>query len=219
MSRHLQNDLEILKRGLLHVGGQVEEAVKKAVLSFKERNSALAKEIIDGDYIIDQAEVEIEEQCLKTLALHQPVAIDLRLITAVMKINNDLERMGDCAVSIARRTSSLAKEAPTAIPEEFSKMTKVTLEMVRNCLDAFIQADTTLARQVCKKDDIVDECKSTIIDKMREEMAAHPDMVDQFLDLLTTAQKLERIADLSTNIAEDVVYLVEGEIIRHGRDH
>ncbi len=215
MSKHLQKDLDYLKGALLEVGALVEEAVQKALAAFKERRAELAQEVVSNDRKVDDAEVEIEEHCLKSLALHQPVAEDLRFITSVMKINNDLERMADCAVNIAKRALSLAKETPTQMPEGLTKMTQATLTMVRNSLDAFVNRDVAGAKQVCKQDDVVDQCHRNIVKELRQRMHSKPDEIDQALDIFSTARQIERIADLSTNIAEDVVYMVEGDIIRH----
>ncbi len=217
MSKHLQRDLDALKQDLLEVGTRVEEAVEKSILAFQERNLELAQKVIKDDDKIDKREVEVEEECLKMLALHQPVAQDLRFIAAVIKMNNDLERMGDCAAKMARRTLSLVKDPPISLPSSLWRMTDLTLKMVRGCLDSFVKRDPKFAREICVKDDEVDQINRSIIKDLRRRMHEHPDQIDQALDIISFTQRIERIADLATNIAQDVVYLVEGEIIRHKR--
>ncbi|HLG20367.1 MAG TPA: phosphate signaling complex protein PhoU [Bdellovibrionota bacterium] len=215
MSKHLGRELEQLKRDLLSIATLVEEAVQKAIRAFNERRADLAKEVISGEEVINQKEVEVEENCLKILALYQPVAEDLRFIAAVMKINNDLERMADYAVSIAERTQHLLTDAPVNVPEELSKMEQLVRQMVRGSLDAFIHRDTQLARTICLNDDQVDACNRVIIKEIRTLVKKDPATIDQALDIFTTTRRLERIGDLATNIAQDVIYMVEGEIVRH----
>lgn len=215
MSKHLQQDLEQLKQSVLGMGSLVIDALQKAIMSFQNRSLELAQQVINEDNAIDQREIEIEKNCLKMLALHQPVADDLRFIAAVMKINNDLERMGDCAVHIARRTKSLIKEKEVPIPNELGRMTKSSLRMVHECIDAFVRKDTALARRILQEDDEVDAYNHSVIRELRQMMHDNPQQIDQLLDVFTATRRLERVGDLATNIAEDVVYLVEGEIIRH----
>jgi phosphate transport system protein len=215
VSKHLQQDLEQLKKEVISMGALVEESLQKAINAFQERSLELAEKVITEDNAIDFKEVTIEKECLKMLALHQPVAEDLRFIAAVMKINNDLERMGDCAVHIARRTRSLVKDPAIRVPVDLSRMTKSSLRMVRECLDAFVRKDTDLARRILQEDDEVDECNHTIIRELKQMMHDTPDNIDQALDVFTATRRLERVGDLATSIAEDVIYLVEGEIIRH----
>jgi phosphate transport system protein len=218
MSKHLGRELEQLKRDLLSNATLVEEAVQKAIRAFNDRSEKQAQEVIHGDEAINLKEVEVEENCLKILALYQPVAEDLRFIAAVMKINNDLERMGDYAVSIAERTKHLLTDPPVADPEELSKMEQLTRQMLRGSIDAFVHRDTKLARTICSNDDLVDACNRTIIKEVRKMVKENPEYFDQALDIFTTTRRLERIADLATNVAQDVVYMVEGEIIRHQRE-
>jgi phosphate transport system protein len=175
----------------------------------------LAQEVIAGDEEIDQKETHVEEECLKMLALHQPVAVDLRRIAAVLKINTDLERMADLAGDIANRAVELAKPPLIAIPEALQRMTDLTTSMVRQSLDAFVNLDSRLARRVCRLDDEVDRYNREIILEIIEAMRTSPDMVEPGISLFSATRHLERIADHATNVAEDVVYLVEGEIIRH----
>ena len=215
MAKHLHDDLNKIKQQLLALGALVEEAVKQSILAFQNRDKALAEKVIEQDNAIDSLEVELEELCLKVLALQQPVAQDLRFIAATLKINNDLERIGDCAVHIAKRCKSLAKGPAIAIPAEITKMSEAAQGMVHEALDAFVRMDVELAQSLAKKDDVVDECNHTIIRRMRRLMHDKPDLVDQALDVFTATRRIERSGDLATNIAEDVVYLVKGEIVRH----
>lgn len=215
MSKHLQRDLDQLQRDILDMGGNVEEAVTRAVRAVLERDASLADEVIDGDTPIDLQENQVEEECLKILALHQPVATDLRRITAIILINTDLERMADLAVEMAERAVQLARPPLIPIPESLPIMTDLVTAMVRQSLDAFVHLDATNARRVVRLDDEVDRHNAEIIDNLIEVMQKTPEFVAAGLNLFSVVRHLERIADHATNIAEDVVYLVEGEIIRH----
>jgi phosphate transport system protein len=215
MSKHLERDLEDLQRDLLSMAGAVEEALHKAIQALQERNPQLAQEVIDGDSRIDEDENRVEEECLKMLALHQPVAGDLRRIAAALKINTDLERMADLAEDIAGRAIWLSRPPFIEIPEKLQRMTDLTTAMVRESLDAFVSLDARQARRVCRLDDEIDRYNREIIDETVQAMQRSPDMVLPGLSLFSATRHLERIADHATNIAEDVVYLVEGEIVRH----
>src|SRR5205807_335456 len=215
MAKHLQRDLENLQRDLLALAASVEEAIHKAIRALQQREADPAEQVIAGDAQIDQEENHIEEECLKILALHQPVAVDLRRITAALKINTDLERMADLAEDIAERAMHLAQPPYIAIPEKLQRMTDLTTTMVRQSLDAFINLDARLARRVCRLDDEVDRYNQELIDDVVHTMQESPEMVKPGLSLFSATRHLERIADHATNIAEDVIYLVEGEIVRH----
>jgi phosphate transport system protein len=215
MGKHLQRDLDDLQRRLLTLAASVEEALHKAIGSLQGRDAGQAEEVIAGDARIDEEENHVEEECLKILALHQPVAVDLRRIAAAMKINTDLERMADLAEDIAERALFLARLPPIPIPEKLQRMTDLATTMVRQSLDAFINLDAQQARRVCRLDDEVDRYNTEIIQDLIATMRANPAVVEQGLSLFSATRHLERIADHATNIAEDVVYLVEGEIIRH----
>lgn len=215
MSKHLQRDLENLQRDLLTLAASVEEAIHKAIRALQGHDAKLAQEVIAGDEQIDQDENHVEEECLKILALHQPVAIDLRRIAAAMKINTDLERMADLAEDIAERALVLDRPPKIAIPENLQRMTDLTTTMVRQSLDAFVNLDARQARRVCRLDDEVDRYNREIIDELILIMQKSPEMVEPGLSLFSAIRHLERIADHATNIAEDVVYLVEGAIVRH----
>jgi phosphate transport system protein len=215
MSKHLERDLDSLKEDLLILAASVEEALHKAIRALQERDAELAEEVIVGDRQIDEDENHVEEECLKMLALHQPVAIDLRRIAAAMKINGELERMADLAEDIAERAVHLAGLPPMAIPSRLQRMTDLTTSMVRQSLDAFVNLDARQARTVCRLDDEVDHYNNEIIAELIAVMRSSPAMVEPGLSFFSATRHLERIADHATNIAEDVVYLVEGEIIRH----
>jgi phosphate transport system protein len=215
MTRHFQKEIEKIKKRILHLTAMVEESLSDAVKSFTDRDVRLAEKVIDGDTKIDQMEVEVEEECLKILALHQPVAIDLRFLIAVLKINNDLERIGDLAVNIAQRTQPLAQSSMKAVPFDLSSMLHVTLGMVKKSADALVDLNTDLAYEVCQSDDQVDEYHRSAYTALQQEIQKNPAAVEYFICLLSISRNLERIADHATNIAEDVIYMVDGQIIRH----
>jgi phosphate transport system protein len=218
MSKHLERDLTNLQRHILTMAGSVEEALHLGIRALRERDPALAQRVIAGDEAIDQEENTVEDECLKMLALHQPVAVDLRRIIAALKINTDLERMADLAVNIAERALSLARLPAVAVPGQVQLMADLTTAMVRQSLDAFVNLDARLARRVIRTDDEVDRCNREIIDDLMAAMQADPPRVPSCMSLFSAVRQLERIADHATNVAEDVVYLVEGEIVRHRPD-
>jgi phosphate transport system protein len=215
MSIHLHRDLEKLQKRILALAGDVEANVDRAVRALFTRDAQMALTLIEGDAAIDQEETQIEEDCLKILALHQPVAVDLRRVAAILKINTDLERMADLAVNIAERVYALARGPEVPIPPTFQKMSDLTNTMVRDSLDAFVHLDPDLAKRVCRLDEEVDASNREIITQVIAYMKAAPDNVDIGLNLFSVSRQLERIADHATNIAEDVVYLIDGSIIRH----
>ena len=215
MKKHLQRELENLKKRILSLGAMAEESVRMAIQAFETRDRELALEIIEADRKIDEAEVEVEEECLKILALHQPVAVDLRFINAVTKINNDLERVGDEAVNIAERVASIAGKPPVEVPFEYGVMAEKSEAMLKNSLDALVNLDADLAYRVCLLDDEVDDINRDIYDKVKAAIQEQPGRVGYLVNLLLISRHLERIADHATNIAEEVIYMVEGEISRH----
>jgi len=215
MSKHLQRDLDNLQRDLLALAASVEEAIHKSIKALIERQSSQAQEVIEGDNAIDAEENHVEEECLKLLALHQPVAVDLRRIAAALKINAELERMADLAEDIAERALHLTSFAPLPMPPMLQRMTDMTASMVRQSLDAFVNLDAQLARRVIRLDDEVDRFNHDIIEELIEMMRRSPELVEPGLSIFSATRHLERIADHATNIAEDVVYMVEGEIVRH----
>jgi phosphate transport system protein len=215
MSKHLERDLENLQEDLLRLASSVEEAIYKATRALEQRDTALAQEVVVGDNVIDEEENHIEEECLKMLALHQPVAVDLRRIVSALKINTELERMADLAEDIAERAAQLSRLPEIPVSTKVGRMADLTTSMVRQSLDAFVNLDPRLARMVCRLDDEVDNYNQEIIDELIAIMRQSPELVEAGLSLFSATRHLERIADHATNVAEDVVYLVEGEIIRH----
>jgi len=215
MSKHLQRDLEGLKKEILGAGALVEEATNKAITALTERRTDLAEEVMRSDGEIDQQEVHVEDQCLKILALHQPVATDLRFVVAAMKVNNDLERMGDLAVNIAERAAYLSSHEPLGVPLDFPRMAERVRAMVRQSLDALVNRDAKQAWKICSDDDEVDAANRQMFEALERLMTNDPSAVKRAIHTLSASRHLERIADLATNIAEDVVFMVEGEVIRH----
>jgi phosphate transport system protein len=215
MAKHLQREIESLKKKLLALGAIVETSVREATLSIEKRDTVLAQKIIDNDIKIDNTEVELEEDCLKILALHQPVAVDLRFIVAVLKINNDLERIGDLAVNIAERAVFLADHPKLNISIDLVEMAHNAESMLKNSLDALVNHDAKLAHEVCVSDDIVDQMNRQMYLKVQTAIVKNPEQIPSLIHLLSASRHLERIADHTTNIAEDVIYMIEGQIIRH----
>jgi phosphate transport system protein len=215
MAKHLQNELEQLKKDLLNIAAMAESATEKALVALTERQAGLAQEVIDNDYLINDAEVRIEEGCLKIMALYQPVAADLRFVVTALKVNNDIERVGDLAVNIAERALYLAQREALAVNVDFPAMIDDVKFMLSRSLDALTNRDTALARRIIAMDDRVDDANYKIYKKIRRVMSREPAAIKRALHLLSSARHLERIADLATNICEDVVYMVEGEVIRH----
>lgn len=215
MTVHLVQEIELLKRRLLAFSGVVEESVQNAVLAVAERDAALARAVIAGDTLVDRGEVEIEEECLKLFALHQPVAIDLRFLVAVIKLNSDLERIGDLAVNIAERAVYLAEHAPVPIPFDFPTMATKTRSMLRQALDSLVRMDAEAALAVCRADDEIDTINRDMYARVTRGIQEHPDHLERLIHILAVSRHLERIADHATNIAEDVLYMIRGEIVRH----
>ena len=215
MTKHIERQIEGLKEKILRVGTLVEEAISKAITALINKDTSLAQRVMASDEEIDRMEVEVEEECLKILALYQPVAADLRFVVAVLKINNDLERMGDLARNIAKRVAQLARAEPVDLPPEIRTMASLTQEMVKQCLDAVVNADPALARQVREEDDAVDEARMQIRQKILRGIKSSPDRVESLLRINSVSKHIERLADMATSIAEDVIYMVEGEIVRH----
>lgn len=215
MTVHLQREIERLKKKILSISAHVEAAILDAVKSLRERNPKLAKKVIEGDAAIDQMEVELEEECLKVLALYQPVAIDLRYVVAVLKINNDLERIADQAVNIAERAEFLATQKKTDFPHELTLMMEKTLSMLKKSLNALIDKNPILAREVIAEDDEIDELHRDMYRLIQDRICKETDQLASFINILSVSRQLERIADQVTNIAEDVIYVVQGEIVRH----
>jgi len=215
MTMHMQRELEKLKKMILALAAIVEEAVQKSVLSLVKKDVPLAEKVAAGDELVDQMEVDLEEECLKILALHQPVAADLRFIVSVLKINNDLERIADLATNIAERTIGLAEVTPCAFPFDVEEMSGKVETMLEKALDALVNFDLHLSREVTTLDDEVDAIHKHNYTLVKNQMRLHPERLDALVQYLSISRHLERIADLATNIAEDVTYMIEGEIVRH----
>lgn len=217
MALHLQNEINKLKKDILKLGAIVEDAVYQAVGSIEKRDLKLAQDVIQCDSEIDQMEVDLEEECLKILALHQPVANDLRFVVAVLKINNDLERIGDLAGNIAERARLLAAKDKIQIAFDFVAMAAKVQKMLKQSLDSFVNTDVTLARQVCAADDDVDQINRAMYAQVQQLIPKNLDKIEQLIQHIAVSRNLERIADHATNIAEDVIYMIEGQIVRHTR--
>lgn len=215
MTKHLLHDLDELKKDILTMGSMVEDATNKAIASLVHRRPELAAEVLAGDDLIDRKELEVEDKCLKILALHQPVAGDLRFIIGCIKVNNDLERMGDIAQNIAERTAYLATHDPIQVRVDFQGMVDLVRSMVGRSLDALVNLDAARARSVCRDDDAVDDYNKQMFAELQDLMSREPSTIERAVQLLSVSRHLERIADLATNIAEDIVFMVEGEVIRH----
>jgi phosphate transport system protein len=215
MTRHVVRQIDNLKQKILYVGTLVEEAIANAISALINRDAALADKIINNDAVIDRMEVEVEEECLKILALYQPVANDLRFVVSTLKINNDLERMGDLAKNVAKRVAFIARAEPIDLTIDFRAMATQAQNMVKQSLDALVSGDALLARQVRQEDDEVDKSRQRIRRQVLEGIRRMPERTEFLLKLNSVSKHLERIADMATNIAEDVIYMVEGEIVRH----
>ncbi|MEX0655847.1 MAG: phosphate signaling complex protein PhoU [Phycisphaeraceae bacterium] len=215
MSAHFQRQITNLKQTILALGAQVEQAVQRAIEAVHERDPDLAQRVIDGDEQIDMLEVDLEEECLHTLALHQPVAFDLRYVIAVLKINNELERIGDLAVNIAQQAMFLAEQAQPPHTFDMQAMSGLVRRMVKQSLDALVNIDPALAERVREQDDEVDAIHRAMYQKVEAAIAADVAHTEQYIHMLSVSRNLERMADHAVNVAEDVVYMARGEILRH----
>jgi phosphate transport system protein len=215
MARHIERQLGQLKERILRIGTLVEEAIAKSITALINRDTPLAQRVMASDEEIDRMEVEVEEECLKILALYQPVAADLRLVVSVLKINNDIERIGDLAKNIAKRVAQLANAGDIELPAEIRTMATLAQEMVKESLDAVVNGDPALARRVREEDDAVDEARQRVRKMVLAGIKAEPERVESLLRINSVSKHIERIADMATNIAEDVIYMVEGDIVRH----
>ncbi|MBN1297731.1 phosphate signaling complex protein PhoU [bacterium] len=215
MTIHFVREIERLKTRILSLSAYVEENVIMAVKALNSRDAELAREVRQRDRKVDEAEVDLEEECLKILALHQPVAQDLRFIIAVLKITNDLERIGDHAVNISYQSESFTQRPQLEIPGMLLDMAEKTKKMLTEGLDALVNLDLTAARRVCLSDDAIDALHHQIYEVAMEEVLKNPALFGTWFKITNISHQLERIADLATNIAEDVMYMVEGRIVRH----
>lgn len=211
-------EIEKLKKLILSLGAIVEEQINNSMIALERRDIELAKEIIQRDKEIDALEITVEEECLKILALYHPVAKELRFVVAVLKMNNDLERIGDLAANIAKRAKYLSGKPPIHIITGFFPIAEKVKLMVKKSLDSLINADENLAREVCASDDEVDDLTKEMLKKTISAVKSFPERTKEYFSVRSISKNLERIADSATNIAEDVVYLCSGEIIRHKDD-
>ncbi len=215
MERRLDQDLDRVRQMLLKMGGMVEGMVAKATQSLLDRNNQLSTDVIEGDNEVDRLEIEIDELCHLILGTKQPTAVDLRFLVAVMKINSDLERIGDSAVNIAQSVLQLNEVPPLKPYIDLPRLSLLVQDMVRRSLDAFVRRDARLATDVCESDDAVDGLYKQLFRELLTYMIEDPKTVSRALHLLLISRNMERIADHATNIAEDVIYYVEGRDIRH----
>lgn len=216
MSLHLHRDLEKLKKEMLRLGNMVELAINNAFLALNNRDSSYVEEVVTNEEQINEMEVQIEEECLKILALHQPVAVDLRFLVVVLKVNNDLERMGDIAKNIAERAKDLMESG--VIPDlgqPMQGLPDLVRTMVRSSLDSLVKLDDQLARKIIEMDDEVDQINRDMYAAVKSLVAEQPSVADSAINLLSCSRNMERIGDLATNIAEDVIFVVEGKVVRH----
>lgn len=215
MAKHFENELNRLKKMIYTLSACVDENLELAVKSVQDRDTELAQKVIDSDVKIDEMEVEVEEECLKALALYQPVAIDLRFIVAVMKMNSDLERIGDLAADIAKNGIALKNLPTPKIPLDLHQMAYLAKAIVHKSLDALVNIDPYLAREVIKDDNDIDSMKREMKEDIIAAVKKDPDSAKALMTLLAITHRLERIGDHASNIAEDVIYMVEAEIVRH----
>lgn len=216
MNIHLKNAIDDLKKDILILCSMVENAVRNAVEAAVENDAEKALKVIENDEVIDKKEIAIEEECLKILALYQPVAGDLRYVVACLKVNNDLERIGDLGANIAKRAKAIAEGKKCEWELDFKPMMDVTRSMLKGALDSLIYMNELLALEIIEKDDIVDGYNSQMFKDIKELLKRHPENVDYYLNMLSVSRYLERIADLTTNICEDTIYMNRGDIVRHG---
>ncbi|MBF0103247.1 MAG: phosphate signaling complex protein PhoU [Desulfobacterales bacterium] len=215
MIQHMHRQVDKVKKMILSLGSMVEERVRMSSQAIESIDAEIAEKVIRTDYEIDEMEVKIEEECLKLLALYQPVAVDLRFIIAVIKINNELERIGDYAVNIARRIKKISKQDICDFQFDYSVMAEKTQYMLNQSLNALVNLELETAFKVLSMDDEVDAIKKNAYAQIKQAMRQYPENLEYLINLFLISGNLERLADHTTNIAEEVIYLIEGEIIRH----
>ena len=218
METHYQQELNKLKEDLLKMAGLAERAIRNGVEALINRDTPLAEKTIAADQAINQMEILIDEECLRLLALHQPMATDLRFITSAMRINTELERIGDQAVNIAERAVSLNQEAQLKPYIDIPRMAEITQSMVKDVLDAFVNGDAELARSVCERDDEVDALKNQVFRELLTYMMSDSSTISRSVHLIIVSHCLERIADHATNIAEGVIFMAKALVIKHHAD-
>ena len=215
MSRQIQEDLTELTKKVSHMGGLVEEALDRSLTALLDRDASLAREVVENDAVVDAMENEVEERCLDVRALQQPVARDLRYVAGILKINSDLERMADLAVNIAKRAVVLSGVPPLPFRPDVTRLAALAKRMVRDGLDALQRLDATLAFQTWKADDEADRLYRELIGESIQFMREHPERIGDVMQFVGALRNLERLADHATNIAEDVIFVVNGRIVRH----
>ena len=218
MERHFEQELKELKENLLRMGGRAEGIVRKSIESLRRRDPNLARQVFEDDRVIDRLEIDIEESCLRLLALQQPLAGDLRFITAALKISNDLERVGDHAVNIAGGTTRLGGQPLLKPLVDIPRMADLAVGMLNEALDAFVRRDAESARRLVRRDDEVDDLNHQVFRELLSYMIEDPSTITRAMELILVARNLERIADLATNVAEEVVFIAEARIIKHHAD-
>lgn len=215
MERHFEREIDSLKEKLLLMGGCAEQLVRKSIASLVRRDTALAREAFDDDRQIDRLEIDVEERCIRLFALQQPLATDLRFIMAALKISNDLERVGDHGVNIAQSTLRLVEQPQLKPLVDIPRMADLATAMLNDALDAFVRRDSESARRLCRKDDEVDQLNRQVFRELISYMIESPSTISRAMELILVARNLERVADLATNIAEEVVFIHEARIIKH----
>jgi len=215
MQRHFVQELEILKTTIIKMGGMTEHAIDDAVKALLERRGDLAKMVIEQDPRIDAFEIEIDDAVVDLLALQQPVATDLRFIVAALKINSELERIGDHAVNIAQSALQYSTLPPVLMHDDIPRMARIARGMLHDAIDGFIQNNAPLCRGVLKNDDIIDDLNRRVVKELVENIRREPVCLDQALELVRVSRNLERVADLSTNIAEEVIFMAEARVVKH----
>lgn len=216
--RHFQEELDQLKARLLEMGGLAEERVREAVESLVARDRGLVEKVLAGDTAINQLHIEVDDRCFKLLALYQPMAVDLRVIVSAVKINNDLERVGDLAVNIAEAVRRSLQHPPVKELIDIPRMGELSQAMLRDALDAFVRRDTALAQTVLSRDDTLDALKTQVFRDLLTHMLHDPTAIEPSLDLILISRHLERIGDHATNVAEDVIFMVSAKDVRHHQE-
>ena len=216
--RHFQDELDHVKARLLEMGGLAEEHVRLAVRSLVDRDRTLVERVLSGDGAINQLHIEIDDRCFKLLALHQPMAVDLRAIVSAIKINSDLERVGDLAVNIAEAVRRYLQHAPVKELIDIPRMAEISQAMLRDSLDSYVRRDTTLAQTVLDRDDELDALKTIVFRDLLDHMLVDGATIEPSLDLILISRHLERIGDHATNVAEDVIFMVSARDVRHHAD-
>lgn len=215
MERHFDQELDALKEQMLRMGGRAEAIIQKSVEALKRRDPALCAEVFEDDKAIDRMEIDIEERCIHLLALRQPMAVDLRFITSALKISNDLERVGDHGVNIAGNALRLCQEPPLKPLVDIPRMADMAAAMLHEALDAFVRRDAPTARRLVRRDDEVDDLNRQLFRELVSFMIESPATITRAMELILVARNLERVADLATNVAEEVVFIAEARIIKH----